>query len=73
VPYQPIRHGTIYNRKLAAAADTNRKIRKLIATIIEGGIDHTTLYQTLSAITLLTVNQDDILTDLNQFDKEADQ
>lgn len=69
MPYKPIRHGTIYNQKLAAAASINNQTRRLIAAITEGEINHARLYQHLTAITLNTVRLDDILTDLHQFDE----
>lgn len=69
MPYRPIRSGTIYNRKIAKAASINSQIREIIAKLIEGGINHTELYQYLTAITLNTVRLDDILTDLQQFDE----
>lgn len=69
MPYRPIKGGTIYSQKLNKAAAINRQIREIIARLTEGGIDHTTLYQMLVAITLSTVRLDDILTDLQQFDE----
>ncbi len=70
MPYKPIVHGTIYNQKLARAASINNQIREIIAHIAEGGLDHTRLYQSLTAIALLTVRSDDTITDLNQFDTD---
>lgn len=69
MPYKPIKGGTIYTQKLARAASINRQIRDIIAKLVEGGIDHTKLYQCLTAITLLTVRSDDTLSDLSDFDQ----
>lgn len=69
MPYRPIRGGTIYAQKLARAASANRQIREIIARLTEGGIEPAKLYQSLTAITLLTVRSDDVLTDLQQFDQ----
>jgi hypothetical protein len=70
MPYKPIAHGTIYNQKLARAASINNQIREIIAHLAEGGLDHARLYQSLTAITLLTVRSDDVITDLHQFDAD---
>lgn len=69
MPYRPIKGGTIYSQKLARAASTNRQIREIIARLTEGGIEPAKLYQSLTAIALLTVRSDDVLTDLSAFDE----
>lgn len=69
MPYRPIKGGTIYAQKLARAASTNRQIREIIARLTEGGIEPAKLYQSLTAIALLTVRSDDVLTDLAAFEK----
>lgn len=68
MPYQPIRGGTIYNRKLAAARSRSRKIRQIIKLLNETGGDRGTINQALTAITLLTTEIDDVLEDLTDFD-----
>lgn len=70
MPYKPIRGGTVYRQKLARAASVNNQIREIIARLTEGGVDQTRLYQSLTAITLLTVRSDDVINDLHQFDSE---
>ena len=69
MPYKPIKGGTIYTQKLARAASINRQIREVITRLTEGGIEPAKLYQMLTAITLLTVRSDDVLTDLQHFDE----
>lgn len=69
MPYKPVRNGSIYNQKLADLHGTNRQIRKLIELITEGDINHTKLYQCLTAITLATVRSDDLIRDLQNFDE----
>ena len=70
MPYRPIKGGTVYRQKLARAASVNNQIREIIARITEGGLDQARLYQSLTAITLLTVRSDDVITDLHQFDSD---
>ena len=70
MPYRPIKGGTVYKQKLARAASVNNQIREIIARITEGGLDQARLYQSLTAITLLTVRSDDVITDLHQFDSD---
>lgn len=71
MPYRPIRGGSIYKQKLARAASVNRQIREIVARLTEGGVDHSKLYQSLTAITLLTVRSDDVISDLGDFDEQA--
>lgn len=69
MPYRPIKGGTVYSQKLARAAAVNRQIREIIARLTEGGIEPAKLHQSLTAIALLTVRSDDVLTDLHAFDE----
>lgn len=69
MPYKPIRGGTIYNRKLAALASHNRRIRQLIQKLVETGASREEIQQTLLAIALITTNADEIVADLSAFDE----
>lgn len=70
MPYKPIKGGTVYRQKLARAASVNSQIREIIARITEGGVDQARIFQSLTAITLLTVRSDDVIGDLHQFDTD---
>ena len=67
--YKPIIGGTKYNEKIAKAKGHNRKVRSLVERITEGNITQAELYQYLTAITLITVQSDDVLDDLADFDR----
>lgn len=71
MPYRPIKGGTVYRQKLARAASVNNQIREIIARLTEGGIDQARLFQSLTAITLLTVRSDDVIGDLHQFETDT--
>lgn len=67
--YKPIKGGRKYNEKIAKGQSINRQIRSIVERITEGNITQAELYQYLTAITLLTVRSDDVLKDLQEFDR----
>jgi hypothetical protein len=69
MPYKPLIGGSIYNGKIAKAKSINSQVRGVIEKITEGNISQAELYQYLTAITLLTVRSDDVLSDLSNFDR----
>lgn len=69
MPYKPLINGSIYNGKIAKAKSINSQVRNVIEKITQGDITQAELYQYLTAITLLTVRSDDVLSDLSNFDR----
>ena len=67
--YKPVIGGSIYNGKIAKGKSINSQIRQVIETITQGGITQAELYQYLTAVTLLTVRSDDVLSDLQEFER----